>query len=286
MSIVAASQQPSVIEAAFAYARLGFSVIAYKGKLPSVYWIPHQTQRASLRQLAYWHNRGLMPNVGIVTGAVSGNLVVADLDGLKSVATFEFEFPELLNTYTVASGSGEGKHIYYYVDRLPTSKKIKGYELRADKLCVVAPPSCHKSGKNYAVANPVEIMRVPNLDRVVEFIEDKRKESQPETVKTTSSSTPPLPAINNAYGMTALHNECRNISTTMVNINDQLNLSAFKLGQLVGLGFLSESLVESELLKAAAHLSAKDGENLSIKTIRSGLNAGKKKMDTSRGALK
>lgn len=273
MSIVAASQQPSVLMAALAYARLDLSVVAIKGKMASVKWIPLQARRSSLYQIEHWARCGLLSSVGVITGAVSGNLVVMDLDSLQTVSKFEFEFPDLLNTYTVASN--RGKHIYWYVENLPPTTKTEGYELRANGCYVVAPPSVHPSGKSYSVVNPVEIARVHDLDRVVEFIEAIKAEKQPEPEKRQVTGVEPLPAINNRYGLAALDDECRKVGATMTEINNQLNLSAFKLGKLVGRGHLSESLVESELLKAASHLSAKDGENLSVKTIRSGLNAGK-----------
>jgi hypothetical protein len=285
MSIVHVSQEKTVLAAALAYARLGFSVVAIKGKLASVKWIPLQARRASMREIAYWHNRGLLTSVGVITGAVSGNLAVMDLDSLQTVSKFEFTFPELLNTYTVASN--RGKHIYWYVDRLPQTTKTDGYELRADKCYVVAPPSVHPSGKRYTVENPVEIARVPHLDHVVEFIDAIKADKQRESDNQRSQNTEQKPAIKNLYAQTALDRECTNVRTaTEGNANDQLNLSAFKLGQLVQLGYLTASTVESALLGAAAGLSARDGENLTIKTIRSGLTAGMTKPIKSRKAIK
>lgn len=287
LEIWEAAKQPSLLMAALAYARLGMSVITTKGKLASVHWIPQQKQRATAEQIQYWHKRGLMHGIGIVCGAVSNNLVVMDLDGLQSVTNFEFEFPELLDTYTVVSGSGKGKHIYWHAEKLPPTTRVKGFELRANEMYVVVPPSIHPETKQpYTVEKAVEVAYVHDLDRVVEFIEAIRKERQREQETGRSQNHEPKPAINKSfYGVAALTDECNRVRATATNVNDQVNLSAFKLGQLVALGYLSESLVESELLSAAAHLSARDGENLTVKTIRSGLRAGMTKAIERRKAL-
>lgn len=56
--------------------------------------------------------------------------------------------------------------------------------------------------------------------------------------------------------------------------NAQLNRSAFNLGTLVGAGELDRTQVEQELLAAARNLSATDGADATIASIKSGLEAG------------
>jgi hypothetical protein len=76
----------------------------------------------------------------------------------------------------VATGSGQGKHVYLYVDDLPPTTKaldtpIGNLELRAEGCYVACPPSLHPVTKQpYLVEKPAEILRVPHLKEVVEWI--------------------------------------------------------------------------------------------------------------------
>jgi hypothetical protein len=121
--------------------------------------------------------RGLLQNIGVVCGAVSGSLVVLDFDGPGAYGAFAALFPTLAQSYTVATGSGEGKHVYLFVDKLPPTTRaldtpIGHIELRAEGCYVVAPPSLHPvTGKPYEVEKPLNILRVPDLDDVAAWIE-------------------------------------------------------------------------------------------------------------------
>jgi hypothetical protein len=184
--IAQASQAGSCYKAALAYHNLGMSVLPLKGKRPSLNeWKQHQTQHPTAQQINSWQGQGLLENVGIICGGVSGNLVVLDFDGPGAYGAFAALFPALTETYTIKTGSGEGKHVYLYVDRLPPTTRaldtpIGHIELRAEGCYVVAPPSTHPvTGKTYEVEKPLDILRVPNLDEVVAWIE-KFKAPQPE----------------------------------------------------------------------------------------------------------
>jgi hypothetical protein len=58
--------------------------------------------------------------------------------------------------------------------------------------------------------------------------------------------------------------------------NNALNATAYRLGRIIGRGWLKRSVVERQLLAAANHcgLTADDGVAAVNATIRSGLNAG------------
>jgi len=79
---------------------------------------------------------------------------------------------------------------------------------------------------------------------------------------------------NDGYGRVALSGECERVARATSNVNSELNLAAFRLGRLVQRGYLDYGQCESALLISARHLSARDGEHATIKTIKSGLNAG------------
>ncbi len=279
-AIVEAAEGPTVLDAALAYADLGLSVIPCHGKVPALAsWAARQQVRARRVNIQVWDREGILENVGVVCGRVSGNLVVMDLDGLDAFACYAREWPRLLDTYTVRSGSGQGYHLYYQVDVLPkTTRAVQtaagNVELRADGTYVVAPPSLHPvSGKMYVVARALPIMRLPHLNDVVRWIKTliaaKHGGAPPAATprKSVENST--------GWGIVATRNEADAVRAALPGErNNRLNLAAFKLGQIVGAGKLSRSYVESELYSAAAALAETDGEQSVLRTIKSGLDAG------------
>lgn len=277
--ITAAANKPTMIEAALVYAELSMSVIPLVGKRCSVNWSERQVKRAPYSMIHGWHARGVLANVGIVTGQVSGNLVVIDLDGDEAVAAFSSKFPDLLNTFTVASGSGHGRHMYYYPDIMPdttraTGTRIGNVELRANGCYVAAPPSIHpQSGKPYTVAVAMPIMRVNNLEKVVYWIKSLIAEKHGGKLPNGKPSLSPKSV--KAWAKAALAAECTAVRLAPEGTrNNTLNRAAFKLGQIVAVGDLDVETTVNELYRAAAQLTATDGEAATLRTIYSGLNAG------------
>jgi hypothetical protein len=145
--------------AAQAYAARGWSVIPFepRDKRPLVAWTEFQQRRAAVDEIDAWLRHWPQANVGIVTGHVSG-LVVVDLDarhgGFESLAALETEFGRLPDTVSALTGGG-GRHLYFDHprDALRNRTGIRpGIDLRAEGGCVVAPPSVHPSGRRYAWA--------------------------------------------------------------------------------------------------------------------------------------
>lgn len=100
-----------------------------------------------------WWTQWPTANIGIVTGAASG-LVVVDVDkksnGYESLVGIERTKGELA-TLTASTGGG-GLHFYYAHPGTPTRNKAglyQGIDVRADGGYVVAPPSMHESGTKY-----------------------------------------------------------------------------------------------------------------------------------------
>ena len=160
------------------FAALGMSVIPLKGKRPALNsWTHYQQSRASEAEIETWIRQGILQNIGIVCGTVSGNLVVLDLDGVGGYPAFAAMFPHLAETYTVATGGGVGKHVYFRVEKLPLSIKAMGTPIGNLELCsegrqVVAPPSIHPdTGQLYRVENTCDVLHVSDLDDLVQWIE-------------------------------------------------------------------------------------------------------------------
>ncbi len=187
-----AAKVSDVYRAMLAYQKRNLSILPLKGKRPSVEsWMEFQSRVASEIEVHQWHKRRLLENVGIVCGKVSGNLVVLDFDGAGAFGAFAALYPSITRTYTVRTGSGQGKHVYLFVDKLPATTRaldtpIGNIELRAEGCYVAAPPSLHPvTGKPYEVEKALDILRVPNLDDVVAWIDSFKappKEWRPPNV--------------------------------------------------------------------------------------------------------
>lgn len=275
----------SVLEATLAYLELGISVIPVKGKAPAIAWSLFQVKCAPFSFVHNWNQARLLKGVGVITGKVSGNLVVIDLDGESAVERFELEFPTLLDTYTVLSGSGKGKHIYFYVDELPPTTRTKGFELRAEGCYVVAPPSLHpETGNKYAPLNDYAIRRVSDLRQVQEYIRNLIPIDRPPVPKNpvpTSTATPDYTSkyAQNArtfYFNRAVEGEVSRVLTaSQGEQNNKLFRAALHLGRLINAG-LERGFVEDVLLKAAFDCGymQRDGYPQTWRTIQSGINRG------------
>ncbi|MFZ5538605.1 MAG: bifunctional DNA primase/polymerase [Pseudomonadota bacterium] len=149
---------PAACEAAaLAYAARGWSPIPIepRGKRPLVPWLEFQQRIADAAEIAAWFARWPDANVGIVTGRVSG-IVVVDVDaqhgGLDSLRELQRAHGALPLTVEAITGGG-GRHLYFALADLPLHNRVgirPGIDLRGEGGCVVAPPSVHPSGRRYA----------------------------------------------------------------------------------------------------------------------------------------
>ena len=161
----------SVLAAALDYLSRGWSVVAVqpKAKRPMVRWTPFQSAPPAPAEVEQWYRHWPDANVGIVTGAVSG-LVVLDVDaghgGGESLAALEREFSPLEPTVECRTGGG-GRHLYFRHPgvEMPNRAGFRpGLDLRGDGGVVVAPPSIHPSGNPYrwvAGRSPGELAPAP-----------------------------------------------------------------------------------------------------------------------------
>lgn len=142
---------------ALAYLARGWPVIPVepRGKRPLVPWEAFQYRRPGAEELRAWLGRWPDANLAVVTGLVSG-LVVLDIDprheGDDSLAVLERRHGALPHSIEALSGGG-GRHVYFaHPGRIVRNKVglAPGVDLRADGGVVVVPPSIHASGRAYA----------------------------------------------------------------------------------------------------------------------------------------
>ena len=167
-------EEIKTIEYAKKYLRLGYSVvpIAAGKKFPEGYlWTKYQKERANEEQLDKWFKEN-NNNIGIVTGSISG-VVVVDVE--KGGDT-----TKLPPTVMVKTGGG-GWHFYYKHPGFEIKNSVRLYDLidiRADGGLVVAPPSKHPSGNSYEwIIEPdgEELTALPDwiLEKIAEKNENK-----------------------------------------------------------------------------------------------------------------
>jgi len=173
-------EQPNtLLEWARYYAGLGFSVIPVytvdqdgictckkkdecrnAGKHPAINWQRYTKRKADDDQLLVWFD-GMehSHNIGLVTGSISNNIFVIDVDtgqgktGLETLDQVQMAHDDLPITATAKTGSG-GKHIFlrapdgFHV-KTDTNLIGKGIDVRGEGGFVVAAPSRHASGNRY-----------------------------------------------------------------------------------------------------------------------------------------
>jgi Bifunctional DNA primase/polymerase, N-terminal/AAA domain/Primase C terminal 1 (PriCT-1) len=123
------------------------------------------TDEATIRR---WWEMWPQANIGLVTGAPSG-LVVLDIDpkngGDVALADLLGQHGPLPETAQTRTGSG-GQHFLFAhpgsTVRNSTGKLGRGLDIKADGGYIVAPPSQHASGEEYAwIAHPDATERAP-----------------------------------------------------------------------------------------------------------------------------
>ena len=134
------------------YQKQGFSFfpLRKRSKKPIFEWTGWQTRRPSPEEVKTWQDQGLLNQVAVVCGAISG-IIVLDVDDPTVfdawIASQKHPMPPSPTVKT-----GKGWHIYF---RHPggkiknSTRQIPGADIKADGGYVVAPPSIHPKGPVY-----------------------------------------------------------------------------------------------------------------------------------------
>lgn len=171
-----------IVDKAIKLAASGVTVIPLRGKIPQVEgW--QQLSNITESQIMDWDKAGLWKNIGMVCGKASNGIVVIDFDGMQGYNKFCDKFPELVDTYTVETGSGFGVHCYYMPKELPASCGMLGdeynIEIKSDGKQVVIPPSIHPDTKRtYLKKNTAQIKRLDTLAPVIEWMQSLKGVSE------------------------------------------------------------------------------------------------------------
>jgi hypothetical protein len=218
--------------------------------------------------LSEWWSQWPEANVGLRTGVVFDVLDIDGPEGLEALNTYRAERPTTWGPEAITGGGG------WHLLHLPSGAGNRAgvlahVDYRGGGGYIVAPPSIHPSGVRYRwapQAGPDE-----PLEALPEWLAELVLPSRPRS---------PLPGsavrvrkLPSAYGRRALEAELGRVAMAGEGTrNDQLNRSAFALGQLVGCGVLDAELVVTSLIEAAARAGLVGHEVEA--TIASGLRNG------------
>jgi hypothetical protein len=208
----------SHLTAALDYAHRGWSVIplhtptdggcscgkptcGHPGKHPRIEWREYQTRSSSEDEIRTWWSRWPEANIGVVTGTVSG-LVVVDIDprhrGMETLAHLEVSHGALPETVKAQTGGG-GQHLFFVhpLEGVKIASKANalgsGVDLKADGGYVVVSPSRHATGHPYSwcpLSGPGLVMPAPLPTWIVDQVEAKEAfGSMPGHLDDESSAT-------------------------------------------------------------------------------------------------
>lgn len=220
-------------------------------------------------QITEWWNRWPQAGVAIRTGAPSG-LVVIDIDpdhgGHDALAALQAEHGSLPTGRTIRTGSG-GTHLYFahpgHVLPNTAGKLGPGIDTRADGGYVIAPPSRHRIGGSYKVTSHGQVL--PELPTWV------LQALQPPLPRPSPEWSGPRNAT--AWAKTAVEGELYRLrQSTEGTRNDTLNRVAYRLGQIIAGGALTEQDIEPLLIEHGIALGLREREV--VTTVHSGLRAG------------
>lgn len=143
----------SNIEAALTYLRKGYSLLpVQKNKKPFIEWAEYQKRLPTEKEITDWWQKWPNANIGIVTGSVSG-IVVVDVDEACGFEELEKYIPDSLICPTASTARG-GRHYYFKAPEQPIPGNVRGLpgiDLRAEGNFIMAPPSVYHEGTVHGV---------------------------------------------------------------------------------------------------------------------------------------
>jgi RecA-family ATPase len=222
-----------------------------RDKRPAIgQWREYQLEPAAHETVAQWAANDTL-NAGIVTGAVSG-LIVLDLDNAEAIA--EAEKRGLPETVTVQTG--KGRHVYFRHCGGQVSNRaglFPGADLRGDGGFVVAPGSVHPSGAVYRwLASPETMPLADPPAWLLALIDRSAPMPPPEPPHAPQQALQGQPGhVDSPEGVAALDAECLAIRRAGAGRQEStLNAGAFKVGALVASGALTVETARRELIAA------------------------------------
>jgi hypothetical protein len=242
----------------------GFSVfpLVYRDKVPFRRWPwkTLQTRKPSESELTAWFAAGPV-NLAVVTGPVSGQLLVLDFDDLDVFAVWH----RLTGLESRTVTTGKGCHVYlrcregfngdFYVDgRLGGQARYAGGY-------VVAPPSVHPSGSVYRWSFDGPLLTVERSALQVTPTQERLGPTFAPSPKAPGQRYTPGRGVKDAvkYAETALERECQTVRQAVEHTrNNTLFRCALKMKKHADT--LGAERVFSALLQAGVDVGLSESE--------------------------
>lgn len=251
-----------------------FPVRPDKIPFPSFSWRDESTNDPErIRDLWAAH-----PGANVAVDCGKSGLIVLDIDakngvdGYASLDALHKQVDFSTDTVSEKTPSG-GLHMFYKMNgtiiKNSAGKLGPGLDIRGDGGYIVCAPSVTPEGgyRWIDTASPDDLAPLPFPSALADFL------TECGVTFLHRGKTQILSEPESAYGHAALEGELAKLRAARNGErNDQLNRSAFALGQLVGAGELDRGCAETALTEAA--LSVGLTENETHATIRSGLDSG------------
>jgi len=169
---------------ALGYADLGWSIIPIKpyNKESLVEWKKYQNVRASKEQITEWFEQYPDANIAVVTGAISG-IVVIDIDTKEKINR---PIPPTVVSQTPSGG----RHIFCKYPGFEVKNRVRilpNVDIRADGGYVVLPPSSFSSELNYGWIIPPTESEFADLPQW--FFEDNKTTIKTEWENVSTKQT-------------------------------------------------------------------------------------------------
>ena len=143
------------LDAALEYTEMGLSIIPLqpKGKKPLIEWREFQDRIASAEEIESWFEKTPDANIGLVTGSVSG-VVVIDADSKEATRWMRESIPRAV----MYQKTGKGWHALFKGNGRPVPNSASliydKADIRGDGGYIVIAPSVHPNGKQYELTSP------------------------------------------------------------------------------------------------------------------------------------
>lgn len=276
------------LDAALSYLARGWAVLpmSRKSKKPIIKWKEFQTRRPTEAEVRGWWQAFPRANVGIITGAISG-IAVLDEDGeeddpeagARSIAE-QGGVPDTLRSRTRKGFH----HLFLHPggDVRNFVRDFPGLDFRGDGGYIIAPPSVHETGHVYAWEDEdASIAPLPGW--LLKYLQEKQKPAPERPASTCRTDFDGSAGDNPEYVNAAIERELGILASAPIGLqNEQLNKSAFAIGQFVGAGVVSRSEVEAMIEGVVLSWPCGEGQPLWTRenmrdTMQSGLNNGANK---------
>jgi hypothetical protein len=275
VALSTATKTNPIMDAAIEYANRGWPVFPCNPSTKQPYTAKgFNDSSTDVNQICDWWTRHPSAMIGVPTGAASGFWaldidVKPDANGATALAKLEAT-NGILPTTPMVSTPSCGTHYYFkHQDGVKNRGGLEpGIDVRGEGGYVIAPGSVKDDGTYYAWQCESELAIAPAwlLALVI------RAPLTTTQTKTGASGSNPV------YSEAAINSELQKLIGSFSNRNNQLNDSAYAIGQFVGAGEISRGDAETRLFGAATANGyvGKDGGTSARATIRSGLDAGQR----------